>query len=146
MTNMLTELKLSYHPKKIVGPKITSSSDAYRLLLPLYDPGTIELQEMFMILFLNRANQAIGWYKLSVGGITGTVADPRLILGVALKTASCSIVISHNHPSGNLTPSLADKQLTEKIAAACKFMDICLLDHIIVTPTSFLSFADEGLV
>lgn len=130
----------------MTGPKITSSSSAYDLLLPLYDPGLIELQEMFIVLFLNRAHQVKGWYRLSTGGITGTVADPRLILGMALKSATCSLIISHNHPSSNLVPSSADKQLTEKISSAAKFMDLTLLDHIIVNRNKYFSFADEGLI
>jgi DNA repair protein RadC len=146
MTNELTELKLSYHPGKIVGPKVISSSSAFDILLPLYDQGLLELQEMFIVLFLNRAHKVKGWYRLSTGGITGTVADPRLILGMALKSATCSLVISHNHPSGNLEPSSADKQLTDKLLSAGKFMDITILDHVIVTANGYYSFADEGLI
>lgn len=98
-------------------------------------------------MYLNRANRVIGVYKVSVGGITGTVADPRLILSVALKSAATSIILAHNHPSGNLKPSRADLELTTKIKTAAQLMDITVLDHLIVTSDEgFLSFADEGLM
>ena len=80
-------------------------------------------------------------------GITGTVADPKLILGVALKSAATGIILAHNHPSGNLQPSTADLEITKKIESACKFLDIKLLDHIIISPTGqFYSFIDEGVL
>ena len=89
----------------------------------------------------------MGCYKLSNGGITGTVADLRLILGTALKTAATGIIIGHNHPSGNLVPSQADIQLTKKILEASKVMDICLYDHLIIcVDGKYLSLADEGLI
>jgi DNA repair protein RadC len=87
----------------------------------------------------------IGAYHAFTGGITGTVADIRIIMAVALKAMACGMVISHNHPSGSLKPSSADKQLTDKIKEAGKLMDINLLDHIILSPEgTFYSFADEG--
>ena len=85
-------------------------------------------------------------YEVSSGGITGTVADPRLILAAAIKSLAVAIVLAHNHPSGNLKPSQADEQLTAKIKEAAKYHDINVLDHIIVTPDAYYSFADEGLL
>jgi DNA repair protein RadC len=97
--------------------------------------------------YLNRSNRILGIYKASKGGMTGTVADPRLILSIALKTAATSFIISHNHPSGSLKPSLADEELTGRLKEAAKFMDIKLLDHLIVEPNgTYFSFADEGLI
>jgi DNA repair protein RadC len=88
----------------------------------------------------------LGIFEVSSGGVTGTVADPKLIFVAALKANACAIVISHNHPSGNLKPSQQDEQLTQKINQAGKFLDIKLLDHIIVTSEGYYSFADEGLI
>ena len=99
-------------------------------------------------MYLNAARRILGIYRLSIGGITGTVADPRLILGTALKVAASQIIISHNHPSGNLQPSRQDEELTRKINEACKLMDIRLSDHVIISPKEgeYFSFADEGLI
>jgi DNA repair protein RadC len=88
----------------------------------------------------------LGGHLCSTGGLTGTVADIRLILGIALKACACNIIISHNHPSGNLKPSMADKEITTRLKEAGKLMDISLLDHIIISPSEgqYFSFADEG--
>jgi DNA repair protein RadC len=86
--------------------------------------GTVTLHETLVVGYLNRANRLIGVYELSKGGITGTVADPRLVISVALKTAATGVVLCHNHPSGNLQPSSADIEITKKIESACKFLDI----------------------
>jgi DNA repair protein RadC len=146
MTHELTELKVSYKPKKVAGPRVTSAESAYEVLRSIFNQDLIDLREEFVCLFLNRANMIKGWYQISTGGISGTVADPKLILGIALKTASCCLILSHNHPSGNMKPSDADIKLTEKIKNACKFMDIQVLDHIIVSSSGYLSFADEGFL
>ena len=144
----LSEIKLYYKPRKTVAPRITCSSDAYKQVLKFYDKNTIALQEQFIIIYLNRANTVLGAHQLFTGGLTGTIADIRLIMGIALKSMACGIIISHNHPSGNLNPSEADRTLTDKVKKACDLMDIKLYDHIIVSPyeASFYSFADEGLI
>lgn len=103
-----------------------------------------ETKEVFIVLFLNRANKINGHHVISVGGITGTVADPRIILKKALEENAVSIILSHNHPSGNVKPSNADLELTHKIKEAAAFLDIRVLDHIIVSNESYYSFADEG--
>lgn len=125
-------------------PKITGSKDIYSLLLSVWDMNLIELQEQFIVLLLNRNNRVLGVYKASTGGLTGTVADPRLILAAALKAGAASIILSHNHPSSSLTPSRADEQLTQKIKQAASYHDISVLDHIIVTTEGYYSFAEEG--
>ena len=108
---------------------------------------TISLQERFVAMYLNRSNRVIGVYHMSTGGITGTVVDIRLLLSVALKTAATGIILAHNHPSGNLKPSEADKELTSKIIKASGYMDIKLLDHLIIVPEGkYLSFTEEGLL
>jgi DNA repair protein RadC len=102
--------------------------------------------EVFAVLFLNRANKVNHFEILSEGGLTGTVADPRVILKRALEQDAVSLILCHNHPSGNLKPSRADEELTNKIRQASAFLDIKLLDHIIVSENGYYSFADEGMI
>jgi len=103
-------------------------------------------REIFIVLFLNRANKINYTEIVSRGGITGTVADPRVILKRALEEDAVSLVLCHNHPSGSLKPSKADEVLTYKIKEAAKYFDIKVLDHIIVSDEGFFSFADEGIL
>jgi DNA repair protein RadC len=93
---------------------------------------------------LNRANKVIGYYKVSKGGMTGTIADPKVIFTMALNSGATSIIVAHNHPSGNLQPSPQDKQITSKLINAGKLLDINVFDHIILTSNSYYSFLDEG--
>lgn len=102
--------------------------------------------EVFAVVFLNKANKINHYEIISEGGITGTVADPRIILKKALEHDAVSIVLSHNHPSGNLRPSRQDQELTEKIKEASGYFDIKVLDHIIVSEEGYYSFADEGIL
>ncbi len=102
--------------------------------------------EVFAVIFLNRANKINHFEIISQGGITGTVADPRVILKKALEEEATSIILCHNHPSGNLKPSLADEELTRKIKEAAAYMDIKVIDHIIVSEDGYYSFADEGIL
>ncbi len=102
--------------------------------------------EAFAIVFLNRANKIKHFEIISKGGITGTVADPRLILKKAVEEEATSIILSHNHPSGNLRPSRADEELTARIKQAAGYLDIKVLDHIIVSNEGYFSFADEGIL
>lgn len=137
---------VSYHPDNEHKPTIKSSQDAYNHIKEFFSPDTIALQEQFVAAYLNRANKIIGVYVVSKGGITGTVADPRLILSVALKVAATGIILAHNHPSGNLKPSGADEEITRKIKEGAALFDITLLDHLILTADSkYYSFKDEGL-
>ena len=148
--NNVSEIDIVYK-KKITckvsqRPLITTSSDGYEICLHYWDQGKIELLEEFKVLFLSRANRVLQILPVSQGGITGTVADPRLILAAAIKVASCSMILVHNHPSGNLKPSKADEELTCKIKEAAKYFDIKVLDHLIITSEGYFSFADEGLL
>jgi len=102
--------------------------------------------EVFAVIFLNQANKIIHFEVISKGGITGTVADPRIILRLALEFGAVGIILCHNHPSGNLNPSSADKAITKKIGDAASLMDIKLLDHIIVSDEGYYSFMEEGLL
>jgi len=122
---------------------ITNSEDiAHYLKAMLKDYN----YEVFAVIFLNRANRIKHFEIISRGGLTGTVADPRLILKKAVEHDATSIVLSHNHPSGNLLPSNADQEITRKIKQAASYFDICVLDHIIVSDDGYYSFADEGVI
>src|SRR3954468_8339347 len=146
--NKVSEIELIYKTKVKASerPQILSSKDAYNILIQSWDENKIEFVEQFKILFLNRANKVLGIYDVSTGGISGTVADPRVIFVAALKSNCCSILLSHNHPSGNLKPSRQDEELTQKIKQGGQLLDIKVLDHIIITSEYYFSFADEGLL
>lgn len=103
-------------------------------------------REVFMVVFLNRANKVNHYEIISEGGITGTVADPRIILKKALEYDAVNVILCHNHPSGSLKPSRQDEELTQKIKEAAKYFDIKVLDHIIVSDEGYFSFADDGLL
>jgi DNA repair protein RadC len=145
---LLAEVELIYRSKVRASdrPKITDSKSTFDLLISHWDMDKIELFEEFKVLFLNQSNRVLGIYNVSSGGITGTVADPRLIFGAALKATACNLILAHSHPSGNLRPSQADELLTAKFKEAGKFLDIRVIDHIIVTKDQYFSFADEGLL
>lgn len=144
----VAEVELVYKTKVKASerPKISSVKDCYQLLKELWNENTIEMQEEFKVLLLNRGNKVIGVYEASAGGITGTVADPRLILAAAIKSLAVCIILSHNHPSGNLKPSQADQELTQKIKVASGYHDIKVMDHLIISSEGYYSFAEEGLL
>lgn len=124
-------------------PKVVTSADGAAIFRPLLS----DLQhEEFWVLLLNRNNLVIDKMMVSQGGLSGTVIDVRIILKMALDKLACSIILCHNHPSGNLIPSEADKEITKKIKEAGKHMDIPVLDHLIIGNDSYFSFADEGLI
>jgi len=125
--------------------KITSSKDAYEILKSIWS-NQIETREEMLILLLDRSNAVLGYDFLSMGGITGTVADIRLLYSAALNTLATSIIMCHNHPSGNMKPSQSDIDLTKKVKGAGEIMEIKLLDHLIISNNSYYSFADEGLL
>ena len=142
----ISEITVSYSNSKQKKLKVKNSKESYDVLLNSWDNNIIELQEEFKILLLNRSNTVLGVYPMSKGGVSGTVVDAKLVFSVALKCNASSIIIAHNHPSGNLTPSEADKALTQKIKKAGQYLDIALLDHLIITKEDFYSFNDNGLV
>jgi DNA repair protein RadC len=146
--NTISEIKVTYTQSTPETERITirSSRDANEAFRSVWDHDLIELQEEFKVLLVNRANQVLGFYHVSKGSVAGTVVDVRLILAVALKANACSIILAHNHPSGNLRPSNADKTLTNKIVEAGKLMDVNVLDHLIMTRDAYCSLADEGMI
>ena len=143
----MPEITISYkdNVKASERIKILSSQTSYSYLKPFYSE-CMEHHEESYVMFLNRANKALGVSLISKGGMAETVMDVKIILQTALKVHASGIILSHNHPSGNLRPSEPDKQITSKIKEACKVLDLHLLYHIILTEESYYSFADEGLL
>ena len=138
------EVELSYKPKFKKLHKVASSEDAYRYLLPTYREGTICYKEYFKVLFLNQANQVLGYTLISEGGITETSVDVRIILQAALLTNSVALVLEHNHPSGSMKPSRQDMEITKQVKEAARLMRITVIDHLILTDEGYYSFSDEG--
>ncbi|MEO8087538.1 MAG: JAB domain-containing protein [Bacteroidota bacterium] len=143
----LSEIKVTYKSKVKYSEmrSITTSKDAEEILRNIWSDD-IELREEFYMLVLNRANRVLGYYLISQGGIAGTVVDSKLVFSVALKCHASGIILAHNHPSGNTKPSPQDLDLTKKLVAGGKLLEISVLDHLILTAESFYSFADEGMM
>ncbi|MEX0362826.1 MAG: RadC family protein [Allomuricauda sp.] len=149
MIHAINEVEVSYRYEipPTFWKKINTSGDAAKVLYDHWNPGTIGLNECFKVLLLNNSHKVKGIYQVSQGGITGTSLDIRILFAVVLKTLSVSIILCHNHPSGNIRPSAADKEITEKIKQASKLFDIIVLDHIILAPDgSYYSFADNNML
>jgi DNA repair protein RadC len=145
----LGEVEVSYKYKSSLEnrPKIISPEDAYNAVLQLFDKKRIALQEQFVIIFLNRANVVIGSCNLFSGSLTTCAVDIKLILAIGIKLMASGVILSHNHPTGNLTASELDISLTKRIKKALDLVDIALIDHLIVSPQdSFKSFINEGLL
>ena len=144
--NLISEIEVSYNPHRIADYKISNSSKTYELILSQWNWKEIEMLEEVKVIFLNRNNIVIGVYNLAKGGISACTVDIRIILAVALKSLSTSIILVHNHPSGNLQPSQSDKEITKNLKEACKMVQIALIDHLIITKENYYSFADEGIL
>lgn len=144
--NKISEIELHYKFQSDDELKVTDSLSAFEVLRDNWNSDTMELQEEFKLLLLDRDNKVLGVYSLSKGGIAGTVVDIRLMMVVALKSKASAIILAHNHPSGNMKPSVNDRNLTKKIMEACNFLDINLLDHIILCHQNYYSFQDEGIL
>ena len=144
--SVIAEIELVYKSsvKPSLRPKINSPQDAYEILLAGWDQNKIDFVEQFKVLLLNRGNKVLGIYEVSTGGVTATIADPRLVIIAALKANAVNIMLCHNHPSGSLNPSKADEELTNKIKQAALFHDITTLDHLIISRDEYFSFANEG--
>ena len=123
--------------------QVGNSRDVYKALLPMFSDLT---HEEFWIVLLNRANKITSKHLISKGGQAGTVADPKIIFNTVLQYQAASVILAHNHPSGNLKPSSADISLTNKLVASGKLLDVSVLDHLIITDKDYYSFADEGLM
>ena len=149
MKAQVNEISIRYQGnfKISQAPKITSSLRATELLFEAWNKDQIGLQECFKIMLLNNANKVKGVYEVSSGGITGTMVDLRIVFAVVLKSLTTAVILAHNHPSGTLIPSEADKKLTAKIKNAAMLFDVKVLDHLIISPDGdYFSFADEGFL
>ncbi len=142
----IAEIQISYIPNFQADYKIENSRKSFELMLNNWNENTLQMQEEVKLLLLNRSNKVLGVYCLAKGGISGCIVDVRIILSVALKSLATGIILIHNHPSGNLKPSLDDIEITNKLKECCKLLDIKLLDHLIITKDDYFSFADEGLL
>lgn len=142
----VAELLVSYSPNIISEQKISNSRETYSLITNHWNLDTMEMYEEVKIILFNRANKALGVYDLSKGGISSSIIDVKIILSIVLKTLASGIIIVHNHPSGNLTPSKFDLDVTQKLKSACDLMDVALLDHLIISKENYFSFADDGLL
>ncbi len=127
-------------------PIIRSSNDAAGLLSAAWDKDKIDFVEQFKILLLNTGHRVLGLVDISSGGVAGTLADIKLIFSAALKANATSIILSHNHPSGNPRPGKMDKQVTNRLQLAGELLDVKVIDHIIVSSEGYYSFADEGII
>lgn len=139
------EYKITGERREFDRVKITTSKKAYDYALNFWC-GDIGVYESTFVLLVDRSNSTLGYAKISQGGISGTVVDIRLILKYAIENLASGIFLFHNHPSGQLRPSPQDINITKKLTEACRWMDISLLDHIIVTGEGYFSFADEGMI
>ena len=142
----VAEVTLQYKSLREKQGKIISSQEAYNILLSTFRDGTIEYREYAKVLYLNQQNEVIAYNTISEGGLTETAVDVRMILQGALLTNATQVILTHNHPSGNLKPSIQDDQLTERLRKACEIMRINLVDHLIVTSNGYYSYKDMGRI
>jgi DNA repair protein RadC len=149
MKNKVSEIRVSYSEKIPVSLqyKIRNSQETAEILYRSWDRGTIAMHETFKVVLLNNGNRIKGVYEISKGGITGALVDQRILFAVILKSLTVAIILVHNHPSGTLGPSEADRAVTEKIKKAARLFDIRVLDHLILAPNGeYYSFADNGIL
>ena len=144
----VAEVKLSYKSKSLPSEKVqvTCPADCYKVFINHWDKGELEHKESFKMLLLNQANVVLGIYTISEGGLTNTLVDVRVILQAALLANATSIVLAHNHCSGNLMAGENDREMTRHIKEVAMLMDITVYDHIIVCRHGFYSFADKGIL
>ena len=141
------EVQIIYsRPKSDQLPRIRVSEDAYTLFKACYPANRIDHKEFFYVAFLNQKNDVLAISKIAEGGLTSCLVDQREIFQMALKLNAVCIILSHNHPTGNLKPSESDKRLTKAFCESGKILNIQILDHLILTSQDYLSFADEGLM
>lgn len=146
MQTLITEMTLHYHFRsEMTSPEIHSSIMANEYLHKVW-PTDLQLKESFLAIFLNKKNVILGFYTVSIGGTSETVVDPKFVIAPAILSNASSIIVAHNHPSGNTKPSQADRTITKRLQKAIDVMGMKLLDHIIVTESenNFYSFADNG--
>ena len=144
--NIVSEVELTYKNNVPYNQrqKISNSQGAYEILTNLFPENTMDYRETFIVLYLNRANQVLGYSVISQGGTSSTTVDIKMVIQTALLANASCIMLAHNHPSGNLHPSSNDNRITNRIIEAARLFDITVLDHIIITNESYYSFTDNG--
>lgn len=144
--NVIQEITLKYKPRKITERRVDSSEAAYKVILQFYDKDTINLYESLLVFFVNSSLNITSYMRHSQGGMTETTVDPRLIIATALKCGAMGIILTHNHPGGNIKPSNSDDNFTQNIARGCRYMNLMLLDHLIVSEDSYFSYTDNNRI
>jgi DNA repair protein RadC len=146
MKNNLPEFKLSYKKKGSFSEMypIKDPESAADMCRRCFNHYTIDWKEEAIVIALNRSNLVLGFYRVSSGGVTGTVVDPKVVFQAALTSNACRLILAHNHPSGILKPSQGDRDITDKLVKGGKFLDIDIVDHIIITSEGYLSFQEQG--
>lgn len=148
--NKIPQIKIKLSYKRKVAPDnlytVKNSEDAYHVFKDIFNADTIEWTEEIVLICLSTANKVVGYYKVGAGGLTSVTIDQRVVFSIALTCGATKIMLAHNHPSGNLKPSNADIELTNRISKSGELLDITLLDHLIITKKGYYSFGDEGLV
>src|SRR5688572_14566567 len=145
--SMVAEIKVSYNPGNITKrPMIKDPIDAFNIFRASWDPGLIQYIEQFKILLLRKGNNVLGLAHISTGGVSSTVVDPKVIFGIALNANASGIVMCHNHPSGNLTPSKHDIKCTANIVCGAKLFEIVVFDHLIINHMSYFSMKEKGFL
>ena len=144
--NIVSEVELTYKNNVPYNQrqKISNSQGAYEILTNLFPENTMDYRETFIVLYLNRANQVLGYSVISQGGTSNTTVDIKMVIQTALLANASCIMLAHNHPSGNVQPSSDDNKITKRIMEAAKLFDITVLDHFIITNESYYSFTDNG--
>ena len=146
LNSFAKEVQVKYVTKNdVLKCKISRSRDSSEYARKIY-PVQLDYREAFIAIYLNRAGETIGHATIGIGGLSGTVADAKVVFQHGLVCNASSVVLVHNHPSGNLTPSNSDKRLTDKMVEVGNVLDMPILDHIIITEDSYYSFADTGLI
>lgn len=145
--NIVSEVEISYKNKIPYNQRqrISNSQNAYEILTQLFPENTIDYRETFIVLYLNKAHQILGYSTISQGGTSNTTVDIKMVIQTALLANASCIMLAHNHPSGNVQPSSDDNRITNRIIEAAKLFDITVLDHLIITNENYYSFTDNGI-
>jgi DNA repair protein RadC len=144
----LPEITLKYKKGEIKKAKVSSSNDLNNVMREMFNADTIEYNEEVIVVFLNAANNTIGWIKHSTGGTAHAIVDVKMILATSLQCGAAALAVAHNHPSGQQYPSREDEKITERIKSGCEAVGVRFLDHIIICPeeNKYYSFCDEGKI
>lgn len=146
--NAIPEIELRYTKRGLPEERLqlSSSHECYKALKTMFNSDTIEYREEFLCILLDKGYKTLGFFKVSSGGMISTVVDPRMIFAAALKAAATGIILAHNHPSGNLKPSEPDIAITRRLKQGGEILGINILDHLIISPSGYYSFNDEGML